>query len=147
MNKCAAHVPFHVNMPNGTTIQSSRISELLLSALPPQARRAHIFTGLVHKSLISVGQLCDSGCNIIFTRDNVEVNTDEKSVMSGIRDQQSRIWRVDLKEAPSSNYTPACNHAHETSNLKELINYIHATSFIPVKSTWIKAIKNRNFAP
>jgi hypothetical protein len=100
----------------------------------------------VHNSLISVGQLCDSGCDIIFTRDNLEVNKDGKSVMSGVCDQQSRLWRVDLKEAPKSNYKPACNHAHETSNLKELINYLPATEFSPVKSTWIKAIKNGNFA-
>jgi hypothetical protein len=25
-------------------------------------------------------------------------------------------------------------------------NYLHATTFSPVKSTWIKAIKNENFA-
>jgi hypothetical protein len=82
MNKRAAHLPLHVNMPHDTSIQSSHTSELLLSALPPQERRAHILPGLVHNSLISVGQLCDSGCNIIFTKDNVEVKKDGKSVMS-----------------------------------------------------------------
>jgi hypothetical protein len=146
MNNHAEHVPLYVNMPNGTTIQSSQTSELLLSVLPPQARRAHILPGLVHNSLISVGQLCDSGCDVIFTRDKVEVNNDGESVMSGVNNQQSRLGRVDLKEAPKSNYKTACNHAHKTSNLKELINYLHATAFSPVKSTWIKAIKNGNFA-
>jgi hypothetical protein len=51
-----------------------------------------------------------------------------------------------LKEETLSNYEAACNHAHEISNLKDLINYLHAPSFSPVKSTWIKAIKNGNFA-
>jgi hypothetical protein len=51
-----------------------------------------------------------------------------------------------LKEAPNSNYKNACNHPHETSNLKELINYLHAPEFSPVKSRWIKAIKNGNFS-
>jgi hypothetical protein len=50
-----------------------------------------------------------------------------------------------LKEAPRSHYKPACNHAHETSNLKELINYLHATAFGPVKSTWINTINNGKF--
>jgi hypothetical protein len=68
------------------------------------------------------------------------------SVMSGICDQQSRLWRVYPKEAPKSNYKNACNHEHETSNLKGLINYLHATAFSPVKSTWIKAIKNGSFS-
>jgi hypothetical protein len=147
MDKRAAHVPLHVNMPNGTTIQSCHTSELFLIALHPEARRAHILPGLVHNFLISLGKLCDSGCDVIFTRDKVEVNKDGKSVMPGIRDQQSRLWRVYLKEAPESNYKNACNHAHETSNLKELINYLHATAFSPVKSTWLKAINMEIFHP
>jgi hypothetical protein len=37
------------------------------------------------------------------------------------------------------------NHAHDNSNQKDLINYLHAACFSPVKSTWITAIKNGNF--
>jgi hypothetical protein len=140
MNKRATHVPLHVNMPNGTTIKSYNTSELILSVLTPQTRRAHILSGLVRNSLISVRHLCGSRRDVIFTRDNVEVKKDRKSVMSSVRDQQSRLWRVALKEAPRSNYKPARNNAHENSNLKELINYLHATAFIPVKSTWIKVM-------
>jgi hypothetical protein len=146
MNKRATHVLLHVNMPNGTTIQSSHTSEFLLSALSPEVRQAHILPRLVHTSLISVGELCNSGCVFTLTQDKVEVIKNGKSVMSGVRDQKSRLWRVVLQETPHSNYKKACNHAHETSNLKELINYLHATAFIPVKSTWIKAIKNWNFS-
>jgi hypothetical protein len=39
-----------------------------------------------------------------------------------------------------------CNHAHGNSNQKDLINYLHAACFSPVKSTWITAIKNGHFA-
>jgi hypothetical protein len=76
----------------------------------------------------------------------VEVNKNGKYVMSGVRDQKSRLWRVALQETPKSNNKNACNHAHETSNLKELINHLHAAAFSPVKSTWIKGIKNGNFS-
>jgi hypothetical protein len=37
------------------------------------------------------------------------------------------------------------NHAHDKSNQKDLINYLHAACFSPVKSTWITAIKNGHF--
>jgi hypothetical protein len=141
MNKRGSYVPLHVNMPNGTYIQLSHTSELIISALSPQARWAHVLPGLVQNYLISVGQLCDIGCNVILMKDNVEVNKDGKFVISGIRDQQSRLWRVDSKEASKKKYNPACNHAHETRILKELINYLHATAFSPVKSTWIKGHK------
>jgi hypothetical protein len=39
-----------------------------------------------------------------------------------------------------------CNHAHDNSNHKDLINYLHAACFRPIKSTWITAIKNGHFA-
>jgi hypothetical protein len=38
------------------------------------------------------------------------------------------------------------NHAHDNNNQKDLIKYLHAACFSPVKSTWIKAIKNGNFS-
>jgi hypothetical protein len=39
-----------------------------------------------------------------------------------------------------------CNHAHDNNNQKDLINYLHAACFSPVKSTWITAINNGNFS-
>jgi hypothetical protein len=38
-----------------------------------------------------------------------------------------------------------CNHAHDNNNQKDLINYLHAACFSPVKSTWITVIRNGNF--
>jgi hypothetical protein len=54
------------------------------------------------------------------------------------------LWRVDLKQIFETNQVQ-CNHAHDNSNQKDLINYLHAAFFSPVKSTWITAIKNGNF--
>jgi hypothetical protein len=82
-NKQKAHIPLSVNMPNGTTIQSSHTCDLLLADLPPQARKAHILPGLVHNSLISVGQLCDNGCSVTFTQEQVTVSKNGKCVMYG----------------------------------------------------------------
>jgi hypothetical protein len=72
-DKQAAHITLNVNMPNGTTIQSSHTCNLLLTDLPHQARQAHILPGLVHNSLISVGKLCDNECRVTFTQDHVTV--------------------------------------------------------------------------
>jgi hypothetical protein len=54
------------------------------------------------------------------------------------------LWRVNLNK-PKPEVQSACNHAHDTSNQKELIHYLHAACFSPVNSTWIAAIKNGNF--
>jgi hypothetical protein len=67
-----------------------------------------------------------------------------KCVILGARDPESGLWRVNLKNAKTEIHS-TCNHAHDTSNHKQLINYLHAACFIPVKSTWIAAIKNGNF--
>jgi hypothetical protein len=128
-------------MPNGTKIQSSHTCYLLLTGLPPQAWQAHIVPGLMHKSLISVGQLCDKGCSFTFTQDQVTVTKDKKCAMHGSRDPKSRLWRVDLKQK-FEKQEAQCNHAHDNNNQKDLINYLHATCFSPVKSIWITAIKN-----
>jgi hypothetical protein len=144
-DKQAAHVPPNVNMPNGTTIQSSHICNILLTDMPPQAQQAHILPGFVHNSLVSVGQLCDNGCSATFTQDQVTVSKNEKCVMCRSRDPKSRLWRVDLKQRFETKHVQ-CNHAHDNNNQKDLINYLHAACFSPVKSIWITAIKNGNFS-
>jgi hypothetical protein len=64
--------------------------------------------------------------------------------MYGSRDPKSRLWRVDLKQRFETNQVQ-CNRAHDSSNKKDLINYLHAACLRPVKSTWITAIKNGHF--
>jgi hypothetical protein len=132
-------------MPNGTTIQSSHTCNLLLNDMPHQAEQAHILPGLVHNSLISVGQLCDNECIVTFTQDQVTVSRKGKDVMYISRDPKSRLWRVNLKQKMKPEIVQ-CKHAHDNNNQKDLINYLHAACFSPVKSSWIKAIKNGNFS-
>jgi hypothetical protein len=143
-NKQEAHFLLSVNMPNGTTIQSSHTCDLLLADLPPQARKAHILPGRVHNSLISVGQLCDNGCSVTFTQEQVTVSKNKKCVMYGSLDPRSRLWRVNLKQRFETKQVQ-CNHAYDNSYQKDLINNLHAACFSPVKSTWIIAIKNWHF--
>jgi hypothetical protein len=143
-SKQAAHILLSVNITNGKSIQSSHTCDLLLTDLPPQARKAHVLSGLVHNSLIYVRQLCDNGCEVTFNKDTVSVMHNGKCVMLGTRDPQSGLWRVNLKNAKTA-IQSTCNHAHDKSNQKELINYLHAACVSPVKSTWIAAIKNGNF--
>jgi hypothetical protein len=149
-NKQAAHVQLNVNMPNGTTIQSSHTCNLLLADLllledfPPQSRKAHILPGLVQNSLIYVGQLCDNGCNVALTQEQVTVSRDGKCIMYGSQDPRLRLWIVDLKKRFETKCVQ-CNHAHDNSNTKDLVNYLHAACFSPVKSTWITANKSGHF--
>jgi hypothetical protein len=87
-----------------------------------------------------VGKLCDNGCSVTFTQDQVTVSKNEKFVMYGSQGPKSLLWQVDLKKRFGKNQVQR-SHAHDNSNQKDLINYLHAACFSPVKSTWIMAIK------
>jgi hypothetical protein len=39
-----------------------------------------------------------------------------------------------------------CNHAHDNNTQQDLINYLHAACFSPVKYTWITVIKMEFFS-
>jgi hypothetical protein len=106
-NKQISHIPLNVNMPNGTAIQSSITIDFLLNNVPCDTRKAHVLTG--------VGQLCDSGCDVMFTWEKVEVMKDGKCAMSGLRDPQSRLWRVNLKEDAKLACKSECKHVYETA--------------------------------
>jgi hypothetical protein len=64
--------------------------------------------------------------------------------MYGSQDPISRLWQVDLKQRFETNQVQ-CNHTHDNINQKDLIHYLHAACFSPIKSTWSTAIKNGNF--
>jgi hypothetical protein len=68
-----------------------------------------------------------------------------RNVMYRSRDLKSRLWGVNLKQKMKPEMVQ-CNHAHDSNYHKYLINYLHAACFSPVKSTWIKAIKNGFFS-
>jgi hypothetical protein len=95
-SKQAAHIPLSVNMHNVESIQSSHTCDLLLTYLLPQARKAHVLPDLVCNSLISVGQLCDRGCDITFKKEAVSVMKVRKCIMLGSQDPHSGLWRVHL---------------------------------------------------
>jgi hypothetical protein len=119
---------------------------MFLAGTPLQARQSHILPGPVHNSLISVGQLCDNGCSVTFTHDQVTVSKNKKCVMHGSRDPKSLLWRVDLKQK-FEKHEVQYNHARDNNNQKDLINYLHAACFSPVKSTWMTAIKMETSYP
>jgi hypothetical protein len=92
-----------------------------------------------------VGKLCDKECSVTFTQDQVTMSRNGKKLMYVSRDPKSHLWRVNLKQKVDTKIAQ-CNHAHDKNDQKYLINCLHAAYFSPVKSTWIKAIKNGEFS-
>ena len=57
-----------VLLPNSTKIKSTHQANINLPSLPTSATSVHLFPSLASGSLLSIGQLCDSGCSATFTK-------------------------------------------------------------------------------
>jgi hypothetical protein len=131
-----------ITLPNGQGIAFEHTSTLDLPNLPMVDRQAHILPESVQYSLLSIGQLFDSGCEICFTTMAVAVNHNETVIISGGRYLLSDLWHVDMT-TPSPAVT---DNVYDTHTVPDRICYLHAACFGPVKDTWIKAIENGDFA-
>ena len=86
--------PISIENPNGTRMHSTHEGELPLNKLPPEARRAHRVPALASYSLISVPQLCDAGCDVIFSADSAKIinKSTQDLLYTAHRDGRSRLW-------------------------------------------------------
>ena len=50
-----------------------------------------------------------------------------------------------MHHTSKSQRTPSAHSAYNLPSVEELVRYMHAASGIPVKSTWLRAIKKVNF--
>ena len=143
-----------VQLPDGTTLTSSHTAIIdLHPALPPAAQTAHVLPEL-QNSLLSVSQLCDSGCTTIFEPDDVTVTYNNTTVLTGQRSPYTNLWHVNL----SANQTEPTFHNTDdvplyinnviipNASTKTRIAFYHACCFSPSLSTWIKAIDAGHFA-
>jgi hypothetical protein len=86
-------------------MHSSHTATLQLHpSLPEAACKAHIFPTF-QSPLISIGQLCDSGCNANFSATGVEITYQGNTIINGYRNPRNNLWCVDLGAAP----TPVIN--------------------------------------
>jgi hypothetical protein len=147
-NKKSTATPLAVRLPNGDTITSAHTATLNMPSLPHAARQAHILPGLAEHSLLSVGQMCDSGCAVAFTASNVTVTNGESTILTGLRDKESSLWRAPLEPATPLNFgrEHSAHNVYEQKSIQDTITYLHACCFSPITDTLIKSIQNGHFA-
>jgi hypothetical protein len=90
----------------------------------------------------------DSGCSVTFTALNVMVTNGESTILTGLRDKESSLWRAPLEPTPPLNVGQehSAQHIYEQKSIQDTITYLHACFFSPVTGTWIKSIQNGHFA-
>jgi hypothetical protein len=94
-------IPIQVKLPNGARLQSNATSDLALHSFNPRARSAHIIHVLDIHSLISCGQMCDTGYEVLFNEGTAQVingyvAVNGNAVMQGGCDRTTGLWTVPL---------------------------------------------------
>ena len=86
-----------VRLPNSEVITSSQEGILPLSPLlSDKAKTAIILPKLTSSNLISIGQLCNDGCNVIMDKDKMVAIKDNQVVLKGIRNKLDGLWDIPI---------------------------------------------------
>ena len=126
-----ADPPVHVRNPNGSVMTSTHQAELAIPGLPPQARTAHVLPDLKSGPLLSIGQLCDAGCDVRFDRGTVTVSHGHRTVLTGSRTADTKLWQIPLPEPPRHQ----ANTTIGLPSIAEQVAFSHAALFSPALST------------
>jgi hypothetical protein len=122
LNKVKSRTPLTVRLPNGATMESSRTAELDIPEFNAAASKTHVVPGMANYSLLSVGQLCDEGYIVTFKHASVTICDSKKSqILSGPRDLNTRLWRINLKQTNNHITDPIANNVYELSNTGALV--------------------------
>ncbi len=130
--------------------------------------------GIKRKSLLSIPKFADANYVAIFDKDEVNIYDANKTkiivshsaILRGWQCKQTNLWRVPLIKNVQNNNTDTvlCNQCpteflpdrpppseaiHNVYELKtqpKLVRYYHAVVGFPTKPSWLKAIKNKQYA-
>jgi hypothetical protein len=143
LSKVESRTPLTVRLSSGSTMESSHTADLEIPELNAAASKAHVFPGMAHHSLLSVGQLCDEGYIVTFKQDTVTIcNSKSSTLLSGPRDVTTGLWRINLKQTNKHIPYPIANNVYELRNTGALVHYLHKALFSPTKSAMLQAVKD-----
>jgi hypothetical protein len=98
---------------------------------------------MANHSLLSVGQLCKEGYIVTFKLAAVTIyDPDNSQILSGPRDLNTGLWRINLKQTNSHIPEPIANNVYELRNTGALVQYLHKALFSPTKSAMLQAVKD-----
>ena len=93
------------------------------------------------QSLISIGQLCDSGCDIQFSATSVTVRHEGALIFSGTRNMTTKLWYLTASPTNHAPFHHFANAAVGAPTPANLVTFAHAALFSPVLTTLESALK------
>ena len=145
LNKRATNNPIAISNPNGDIMYSSHEAELDILGLPLAARQVHIVPALASHSLMSMGQLCDAGCEVVFSKRKVTVLLNDQTILIGRRDKRTKLWHIKIQQKPllpvSTANSATALAAIGAATPADLVTFAHASLGFPAISTLEKALQ------
>ena len=84
--------------------------------------------------MVSIGKLCDAGCEAIFKKDIVHITKNNQILLEGKRNAINGLWEVPL-------HPEQCNLSYMSKNVREMTRFMFAALGSPSLSTLHKAIR------
>ena len=88
--------------------------------------------------LIYIGVIVYQGCTSLFEKEHVMITKNNQHVASGTRNHQTGLWNMELQQLQEDHLQANhlrivkqqhANYITPTSNMHEMIKYLHAASF------------------
>ena len=121
-------------------IHATKKGYLPLNNLSKIATEAHTFPHLKSSSLLSLGQLCDDGCDVLLNRTSLHVFRNAQHILQGQRNYIDGPWDVPVA-VNNSNNNKLNIIINKRTTKSDLINFFHGAYFSPSKRTLLQAIK------
>jgi hypothetical protein len=123
-------------------MRATHEAELNFPTLPSRARRIFIVPELADKTLMSISQLCDAGCQVTFDTNAVNVYYQGEVVLTGSRMTNVALWRMDRPIAAAIKEEHFASAAIHFNTMAEIVRFAHAAMGFPTLSTLDKALAN-----
>ena len=130
-------------LPDNSTITATHVGILTISQFLSKVRIAYKFPN-IKKSLISNSAICNDDGSAVFNKDNIFIIYKGKIILKCNRDKSTGLWLILLSniqnKIPDSvnlfnNNNIVAAVIESTSTKKEVVHFLHATCYYPVKST------------
>ena len=82
--------PVHVNHASGEIMSSTHTNTMYLSTRVKNNIEGHVLPDSKSVSLLSIGQLCDNGCNAYFTKNIIYIIHNNTIILEGHRKKYQR---------------------------------------------------------
>jgi len=160
-------------LPGGKMVKATKIAEYPFKVRSP-AQELHITPGITENSLLSTSKFAVANYITIFDKEEVNMYDANDTIIAVMRGTILRsfkcpmtgMWRIPLVNLVQNNNTKmiivncppleflpagppptkAIHNVYELKTQPELVLYYHAAAGFPTKPTWLKAIKNKQFA-